>query len=283
MPFFYNTTIPSTTWEASGATPSAFFGNVLFTDLGIDGAIGYSDGTKWIIPNRLPILRGGVITGTAPSGTFGNNGAVTFSTALVITMSMGGYLYYPANRIAAGVPAGLYWTEMTSTTTGVVYNNTYTGGQPLSPAIKVPFFTTGAGAYTATTATDITVLSGGIKGKLLGKNGNVTSEFSVFCGGNVNSKLVKHYLNSSFLSSSNITSQMQVRNVFGFSNNNSESSQIFVAVIGFGGTATQPTNAANIAGVDTTINTTYAITAQVTNAADYILIVSYDVAVRPGI
>lgn len=65
-------------------------------------------------------ITGGTITGTnvpyvfsrtgipfivAPTGTMGNNGAVTMGTALPTTYSGGAWIWYPAGAVAAGTPA----------------------------------------------------------------------------------------------------------------------------------------------------------------------------------
>jgi hypothetical protein len=93
------------------------------------------------------LARSTVQVGVASSGSIGNNGALTGHTAFPRTISEGLYLYFPANAIAAGIPAGFYWVKMSSTTAGTIYNSTYTAGTPVV-GTDTPFVTTGPGAYT---------------------------------------------------------------------------------------------------------------------------------------
>jgi hypothetical protein len=99
----------------------------------------------------------------APSGTMGNNGAVTLGTALDRIYSEGLWLYYPAGAVAAGVPASatFLWTVMSSTTAGTVYNSTFDGLSVPAVGVTTAYVTTGPGAFTgvtaATTAITVTV------------------------------------------------------------------------------------------------------------------------------
>jgi hypothetical protein len=93
----------------------------------------------------------------APTGSMGNNGAITLGTALDRTYSKC-YMLFPAGAIASGVPAATAWyyVEMSSTTAGVAYNLVYTSGNPVIPGVngaaaKVAFATTGPGAFTGVT------------------------------------------------------------------------------------------------------------------------------------
>ena len=86
-----------------------------------------------------------------PTGTMGNNGALTLGTALPYVPA-NSFLWLPASAISTGSAAGWYFAQFSSTTAGTVYNNTYTYGQvPAVPSPLVPFATTGPGAYTGVT------------------------------------------------------------------------------------------------------------------------------------
>jgi hypothetical protein len=82
----------------------------------------------------------------------GNNGALTGITALTRTYPRC-WMYFPAGAIAAGVPAAgtWYYVQMSSTTAGTVFNNTYTSGVPVVPSSPTAFSTTGPGAFTGVT------------------------------------------------------------------------------------------------------------------------------------
>jgi hypothetical protein len=103
-----------------------------------------------------------------PTGTMANNGAVTLGTALATTYAQA-FMWFAANQIAAGVGAGWYYTVMSSTTVGQVFNNTYSGtGVPVVPASPTAFATTGPGAFTGSTSAQnmvgITIPAGAVSG-----------------------------------------------------------------------------------------------------------------------
>ena len=113
------------------------------------------------------ILQANVPVFVPSSGIMANNGAITLTTALDTTYA-NCYLYLPANAIEAGSAAGLYFAQMSSTTVGTVYNNTYTSGKHAIPSSPTAFVTTGPGAYTQTTGSDITLLLTTLSGGAIG-------------------------------------------------------------------------------------------------------------------
>jgi hypothetical protein len=121
-------------------------------------------------------LVSGVAIGIAPSGTVGSNGLLTLGTALALTYSDGLWLYFPANAITGANAAGFYWTVMSSTTVGTVYNTTYTpglnsgAGSWAIPGSPTAFSGTTGAAYTGVT-TQITALRLQIPAGALGVNG----------------------------------------------------------------------------------------------------------------
>lgn len=120
------------------------------------------------------------------SGTMGNNGALSALTALDAAYTQC-YMYFAADIIGAGVPAGWYYTIMSSTTAGTVYNNTVTPLQiPIVPASPTEFVTTGAGAYTGVVA-DTIVASIPIKANSMGINGSLV--FNLDWSGTINSNV----------------------------------------------------------------------------------------------
>jgi hypothetical protein len=168
---FTYATLPSASAN-SGLTARA-------SDVGLaPGMLLVSDGTQWRPDGPRVLFRCAVPVGIAPTGTMANNGAVTLGTALDIIYSTGLYLYYPASAIVSGSAAGYYWTVMSSTTVGTVYNNTYaTGTQPTVPASPTAFSTTGPGAFTGVT-TSQDALSATVPGNLLGTNGQLRIHYT---------------------------------------------------------------------------------------------------------
>jgi hypothetical protein len=115
----------------------------------------------------------GTQVGMANSGTMGANGAITFGTATGVTALGTGFYYFPAGAVYSGSLAGFYYTRMSSTTAGIVYNNIYSGvGAPVTPAASqlVLVQDAGPGAYTGVT-TATTVMTLPVPGNIMGPNG----------------------------------------------------------------------------------------------------------------
>lgn len=106
------------------------------------------------------------------SGTMGNNGVLSGITALPTTYPSA-YFYFPAGAIASGSAAGFYYGVCSSTTAATIYNNTYTSGTPQIPNTPTPFVTTGPGAYTQTTGSNIAAYTLVIPGNTIGPNGSI--------------------------------------------------------------------------------------------------------------
>lgn len=123
------------------------------------------------------------------SGSMGNNGALTGITALSVTYAQC-YLFLPANAISAGSAAGWYYAQMSSTTAGTVFNNTYTTGVPTVPSVPTAFATTGPGAFTGdTTEQGVTIP---VPANALGPNGVLVSEAYLIHNSNANAKTIRH-------------------------------------------------------------------------------------------
>ena len=125
----------------------------------------------------------------------GADGAFTSGVVLTDTYNTPGiWMYFPANCITGSNVAGFYWTIMSSTTLGTVYNNVYTPGTtdprdyPVSPTA---FSGTTGSAITAANA-DRTMFSSVIPGGTLGPNGQGISNtaISTTTGGAPTLKLV---------------------------------------------------------------------------------------------
>lgn len=138
--------------------------------------MGLTDASGNRLGIRYVVSQSGLPTGVPSSGSIANNGALTLSTALALTYAGGIYLFYPANAIFAGSTAGLYWTVMSSTTVGTIYQEQWTGGVPVIPAVPTPWATTGPGAYTQV-LTEITIRSDDVPANSLGIN-SVLSMFA---------------------------------------------------------------------------------------------------------
>ena len=97
------------------------------------------------------------IANTSSGGIAAATGAVTLGTALTATYSGGIWLWFPSTAFASSA-AGWYWTVMSSSTAGVVYNITL-GSQipyiPTAAAVAAAGTAVGTGSgYTGSTSAE---------------------------------------------------------------------------------------------------------------------------------
>lgn len=160
------------------ATPQFLVGTSGIPELGVEfGSTQFQiTATRAIAQVGIPFLimpGDGAANGCHFTGTAG---AATLSAAIIAnigTSLSGCYAYLPANFGGLTISAGWYWTEFSTDTALIVYNNTYTSGTPRVPTTKVPFGTNLTGWVTAPT-TEITGPNGFVlPGTALGKNGNM--------------------------------------------------------------------------------------------------------------
>jgi hypothetical protein len=145
-----------------------------------DTSLGGAAGQRRLFGSGIPLI-------LPSSGTIGNNGALSALTALPLQY-LACYMYFPANAIAAGSAAGMYYVVMSSTSAGTIYNNLYTGGVPSIPANPTPFVTVGPGAYIQTTGAPITLFSGIVPAGSMGLDGTLMIDADYSNIGNTNSK-----------------------------------------------------------------------------------------------
>ncbi|MGH6822409.1 MAG: hypothetical protein ACREC4_02785 [Methylocella sp.] len=242
-------------WSSRPSAPANTGAIIKISDVGKSGSFWVSDGIAWYPMNGHATLAASAIPMILPSsGSIANNGALTGLTALATTYA-NCYMYFPVNAIATGVAAGLYYVIMSSTTAGTIYNNTYTSGLPVIPPSPTAFVTTGPGAYTQTTGTDITLISFSVLANLMGLNGllNIGEMWSVT--GNTDTKTLKVSFGSSALKATtmNTVSLASERGVSIIRNSglaNSQISWVTSSASGFGTSASYPTTPAE----DTTAN-----------------------------
>lgn len=138
------------------------------------------------------------------SGSMGNNGALTLTTALWAILPQA-WVYLPAGAIVVGSAAGWYYAVFSSTTVAQVFNNTYTLGSAQPPASPTAFVTTGPGAYTqVTTLTQAVAHS--LPANTLTANGIIRIEGGTRTNNDASVKTLTTRLNTTSLSSSALTS-----------------------------------------------------------------------------
>lgn len=201
------------------------------------------------------------------SGSIGNNGALTLTTAYYRTITKG-YAYFLADQIAAGVAAGWYYIEMSSTTAGTIYNNTYSTGNPTEPTTKTAFVTTGPGAYTGGTA-NITALSFPLAGGTMGKYGALHGPASFACTNSAGTKTFRVNLGGTSFMSLALTTFLSDQWMIDIRNAGVENQQIGgIAIAGAGNPYAASTTALPVGAIDTSAATTIDYQIQKTAAGD---------------
>ncbi len=143
-------------------------------------------GTNVIAQSNIPFL---ILPGdgaTAGCLFTGSAGAASMSAAIVTGAAeilSGCYAYFSANFGGSSLPAGWYWTEFSSDTALIVYQETYVSGRPKRPATKTPFSIDLTGRVTQTTNEIVAVSGISIPAGSLGKNGILRMELSYFGSG----------------------------------------------------------------------------------------------------
>ena len=166
----------------------------------------------------------------AGSGSMGNNGALTFTTALVTTQYANAYVYLPAGAIASGSAAGWYYATFAgSTTAATVFNNTYTSGTPAIPGSPIPFVTTGPGSYTGASGVQ-TAYSLPIPGNTIGINGGIRVTLSGSYTSTADSKTIAAVYGATSLGSSGATTTTTMAAIWGFKNKGVTNAQIGLTV-----------------------------------------------------
>lgn len=268
-------TTPGVTSYAWASVPSAASNAnriIAVSDVGSAGSLWMSDGTRWYPMNGgVSLLNTGLDMILTSSASIGNNGALTGVTTLPTTYAAC-YMYFPANAIAAGVAAGMYYVVMSSGTAGTIYNNPYTSGLPAIPAAPTAFSTTGPGAYAQTTASDITLLNINLQGNMMGLNGTVAIDtLQSTQANNANTKTVKTKIGGTTVgTTTSITSNLSSSTLCMVTNRGIASRQVLFSGVStpYGGSG----SAATLATIDTTTDNALIITGQLATATDVIII-----------
>jgi hypothetical protein len=263
-----------------GSTPAAVAATTLSASSTVSGA-GF---TSLLAAYPRKIGQSSVPFILPSSGSMGNNGALTLTTALYTTFTAGAYVYLPAGAISTGSAAGWYYAVFSSTTAATVYNNTYTPGTPAIPASPTAFTTTGPGAYTQTTAAAITAYSLPIAANTIGINGsiNVVGSYT-----NLDSSTTK-YLNLyygayRFGSAGIITTPETSQIVGGFANRGVTGTQVALYSSQVNALTTTTTGVM-YGNIDTTSSQSLTVQLELLSAAtDWIVLEAIEVTLIPGV
>lgn len=269
------TFLGSFTWanRPSASANAGRFINV--TDIVPGGLRFYSDGVNWKSSNNsrmiLSSMQCPIILPS--SGSIGNNGALTLTTALPYIIP-NCFMYFPANAISAGSAAGLYFVQMTSTTVGTIFNNTYSSGNVTIPASPTAFSTTGPGAYTQTTATDLGGLSLTIPGGLIHSTASLDVETFYAYPNGAGAKNPKSTFGGTQIRNISVTTTNVFTDRYILKNLGATNSQYMnIAATGASpyGTLNQ---ASQLFNIDMTTDQTLATTIRIATATDFLMIMN---------
>jgi hypothetical protein len=189
--------VPSVTFAnlpaASGVTNQIY--NV--SDVGINGSNWQSNGTTWLPVNGSVVLfKSNIPFYIAPTGTITvTTGVLTLGTALLSYQNPGYmYMYFPAGAWT-GSTAGWYYVTMSSTTSGLVYSNTYTTGIPTIPTSPT-LVTTGAGAYTGVSGSPLAGPNISIPANVLINSAGLRANLSQGNNSSAGAKIMSLYINN---------------------------------------------------------------------------------------
>jgi hypothetical protein len=218
----------------------------------------------------------------APTGTMANNGAITLGTALATTYS-NAFIMLPAGAIAAGVPAAASWlfVQMSSTTAGTVFNNTYTSGVPVIPTAPTPFVTTGPGAYTGVTTAQngVTYV---VPGNLMGPNGTLYYEASYQYPNTAGAKTASVAYGGVAIFTRGETTSVSGAIAKKLQNRGVANSQISSDPGGQPGVVLAAVASPTVTAIDTTANQNFIFVLQLATATDFLVMERLFVAVFPG-
>jgi hypothetical protein len=221
------------------------------------------------------LLQSGIPFILSSSGSVGNNCAITGLTSLPHTYASA-FIWMKAGAIATSSTAGWYYFVSSSATAGACYNNTYTTGAPVIPASPTAFSTTGPGAFTQTTGSNITGPVVVVPGGSMSINGELDIDGASSSNNTAGAKQVNYtfggsgtcylqYIQSQV--SAGWISRLRNRGVTGLQ----------VALCQSGGEPGVSTNVFTYSSVDTTANQNLSFLLQLATATDYIVLEGYSV------
>ena len=259
---------------ASLPAPASVTGQIFFvSDVGKNGSLWRSNGTKWVLVQGETVLaEGATPVCLSPTGTIAANGALTLGFALPTIYSGGIWMYFPAGAVFAGSAAGFYWTVMSSTTLGTIYNDTRDpSAVNLFEIIgnTTAIVAAGPGAYTGVSSQTI-VGSIQVLGNIMGLDGALEGELTWSFTSSASSKTGTTYFgagstinNFAATTTTNITGKILTRNR-GVSNRQINNGSL--------GLQTPITGGLTYSSEDTTINNNILIAPQKTAANDCLIL-----------
>ena len=255
--------------------------SAFLTDTGngdITGAMG-SQAQVQYFPRVLN--EAGIPVMVANSGTIATDGTVTLGTALPVAYR-GCFMYFPAAAVVGDATGGIYYVDMsTSTTVGVVYagkngvaNGVTAAFSPQIPSVLTAVVGSNAG-YTGST-TETNLINVAIPAGAIGNNGMVRVTVCWTTNNSVGAKTGKTYLGvTQVAQSAAYTTSVGGTQMIGVRNRgvlNVQTARII------GGTST---GAPTYAAIDSSAATYVGLSSTVAVATDFCIIEGYSVELLP--
>lgn len=209
------------------------------------------------------------------SGSVAANGALTLTTGIPLSggYSWGCYMYFPAGAVYSGSAAGMYYVVMNSVSTGTIYNDIYSGGQPSIPATPTPIVAAGPGAYTQTTA-QISLTWQTLGANSLGVSGRLMVQPCFVFPNNANNKVTSVYFGGSVVFAKTRTTSTQETPLVDIRSRGVATRQISAWATSSGPATSSTAGVVNTA-IDTTADVIVSMRGQLAVATDYIILESY--------
>lgn len=218
-----------------------------------------------------------------PSGSIGNNGAWTTSNAAQATAYPNAYCFVPLHAISASSAAGWYYCTFSTTQAATLFNNTYTSGTPTIPASPTPFVTTGPGAYTQTTGSNIASYTLAIAGNTIGLNGTVHIEGNVSHNNSAGNKILTTNYDSYAFGTFTDTTSLNRALIGGFSNRGATNVQVPLSNSSLAVPATGSAGALTYGAIDSTATKNLVFNLQIASGSDGMVLESAAVELMPGV
>jgi len=266
---------------ASGVTGTLAIahGGTGLTAVGANGTLLQSNGTalSYAAPSTLgfssKIGNSVVPLVLGSSGSMGNNGALTLSTALPATLGSV-YIWLPAGAISGASLAGWYYAIFSTTTLATVYKETYSTGTPVIPVSPTPWVSTGPGAYTQTTST-ITTWQMTIPGGSLGVAGAIRIIATWGNSNTANNKVLTATYGTFTFSLLTQSTSLGCGQIIGLSAQGVTGAQCSLLAPG--------TGTPLLGAVDSTLAQTLALQARLVVASDYLILYAATAELLPGV
>lgn len=258
---------------------AASAGNTAYVGLGAPYVYYVSNGVQWVSAGPVTLIQGGLPMVLPSSGTINANGALVLTTPLQRVYSTGCYMYFPSGRVQAGSATGWYYVIMSSVAAGVIYNNLYVSGTPVTPFTPIAVVSAAMGAYTQTINTIIQVVPFTIPANMMGLNGQLEHyALSTQSGTGYSKDIFLIFGNSvaqDFSTANVLTASAGAR----IQNQGSATRQICINGTNDYGTAV---SSPNVLTKDTTLAQPAYIGVQITGVNEYITIESFHERVYPN-